>query len=142
MTLDWCPGDVGQCRGDADHRFAQHDDGQQADPLDQVRRVRRHDMQPPVQQHQGRHVEHDPGIEDQVAPRRLQQDRGKADRGADGEHGAHRRREATPVVVLALGDEVHRGDRSAAPRSSRPRPARNAPGRRPRSVPRSRSAGT
>jgi magnesium chelatase family protein len=39
-------------------------------------------MQPPVQQHQGGHVEHDPGIEDEVAPRRLQQERGKADRRA------------------------------------------------------------
>ena len=109
------PGDIGQCRGDADHRFAQHDDGQQADPLHQVRRVRRHDMQSPVQQHQGRHVEHDPGVEHQVAPRRLEQDRGKADQGADGEHGAHRRREATPVVVLALRDEVHRGDHQPRP---------------------------
>src|SRR5689334_7640845 len=64
---------------------------QQADPLDQVRRVRRYDLQPPVEQHQGGHVEHDPGIEDQVAPRRLQQDRGKTDSRADGEHGAHLR---------------------------------------------------
>ena len=138
------PGDVRQRRGDADHRFAQHDDGQQADPLDQVRRVRRHDMQPPSQQHQGDHVEHDAGIEDQVAPGRRQQDRGKADRRADGEHGAHLRREATPVVVLAPGNEIHHGDdqprRAVAGHGQRVTVTVLSAGRD--SAPRSRSAGT
>jgi fructose-bisphosphate aldolase class I len=42
--------------------------GRTADPLDQVLRVHRHGLQPAIEQHEGRHVEHDAGVGTQVGP--------------------------------------------------------------------------